>query len=84
MEPYTTSDLGLAAYLYTEDVELLKPIPTRDPKRFDFVFLSDDTVEDLVRRYFAGQAQVNPRDYFYAIKRVRNTLKEPYIYEADN
>lgn len=85
MKPYTTSDLGLAAYLYTCGYELLKPIPTKDEKRFSFVFVYQEDVEELADMYFRGDANVPARDYFANIKKVRNTLKEPYHpNEADN
>ena len=37
-----------------------------------------EVIDELAKTYFAGSADVPAKQYFYNIKVVRNTLKEPY------
>ncbi len=78
LKPYRTEDLGLAAYLHVKGLQILKPIPTRDPRRLAFIFVDQKDREKLVDEYFSGEGQVPAQKYFYAIKDVRSLLSEPF------
>lgn len=77
--PFTTEDLGLAAYLYNKKMKVLSTIPTHDKRRYAFVFIDQPERKKLVDEYFSGQGKVSAINYFYNIKDVRNLLKEPFI-----
>lgn len=77
VKPYKTSDQGLAAFLLVKGLTYLKPIPTADSRRKEFVFVDSDDRTELVEVYFTGQESTfSPKEYSRAIKRLNGDLKK--------
>ena len=73
---YSTSDLALASYL-----TLYFPIDSfdkKDPNRVIFYFKRTETFEKLVEAYWRKKVQVNPQDFFTAIKNLKTRLYQDY------
>lgn len=76
VKPYKTSDQGLAAFLLVKGLTYLKPIPTADSKRKEFVFIDNDERTELVEIFLTGQqATFSPREYSKALRRLNGDLK---------
>ncbi|HUD09984.1 MAG TPA: DUF5659 domain-containing protein [Patescibacteria group bacterium] len=72
MEHYQTSDLALSAFL-----NLYFPIDSLDktyPNKTIFLFKRSKELESLIEAYWKRKVQVNPQDYFSAIKNVKSRL----------
>lgn len=73
--PFKTSDLGLAAYLLYEGLEILKPIKTAIPGRFDIVFIDSDERAQLEKNFKSGDTQVDAREYAICIHQVGRLIR---------
>jgi len=74
MEKYKTSDLAIASYLVSNNINILET-ETHDHQRFQFVFdisrQDGITIED---KWWAGSLVVNPRAYFQGIEQMKNMI----------
>lgn len=77
MNHYSTSDLGLAAYLLYRGMTLLGTVETSDPKRHALYFIDDDNRADWVTEYLGGKAMVNAIQYSSCAHKVAKELKNP-------
>lgn len=77
MNHYSTSDLGLAAYLLYEGMTLLGTVETSDPKRHALYFIDDDNRPEWEMDYLGGKAMVNAVKYSGCAHRVAKELKRP-------
>lgn len=77
MNHYSTSDLGLAAYLLYEGMTLLGTVETADPKRHALYFVDDDSRKDWELNYMGGKAEVKAKRYSYCVHKVAKELRNP-------
>lgn len=73
---YSSNDLALASFL-----SLHFPIEALDktnPDKTFFLFLRSEELEKLIEAYWKRKVQVNPQDYFSAIKNVKSRLYQDY------
>jgi hypothetical protein len=73
---YDTSDLSLASFL-----SLYFPIDylnKTNPEKVIFCFLRSEELENLIEAFWRRKVQVNPQDYFAAIKNVKSRLYQDY------
>jgi len=71
---YETSDLALSAFL-----SLFFPIDSLDrtnPGKTLFLFVRSPELEKLIEAFWKRKVQVNPQDYFSAIKNIKSRLYE--------
>lgn len=73
-DTYITSDLALAATISIWYP--LQSIKKDNPRRAEFVFLRDKNLDGLIERYWSGDLQVSPQDYFFHIKQIKSRLYE--------
>jgi hypothetical protein len=73
-DTYITSDLALAATISIWYP--LQSIKKDNPRRAEFVFLRDKNLDGLIERYWSGELQVSPQDYFFHIKQIKSRLYE--------
>lgn len=73
LQPFRTSDLPLAAYLYMKGLAIVTvtPDPVNDRRKI-FVFL--DVPERIVYEQEFLNNEGNYKDYFHAVKAVRRQL----------
>lgn len=76
---YRTSDLGLAAYLLYQDMTLLGPVATPDPKRHALFFVDTPEREGFVDEYQNNQSEVDAKEYSKCAHRVARALKNPLV-----
>jgi len=76
MKHYTTSDLGLAAYLLYQGMTLLGTVETADPKRHALYFVDDDNREQYISDY-QGNGTVEAREYSKCAHKVAKELRNP-------
>jgi hypothetical protein len=73
-EYFFTSDLGLSSYLSLYfSVEFLNK---NNPNKVIFNFLKTPELTRSVEAYWKRKVQVNPQDYFSAIKNIKTRLYE--------
>jgi hypothetical protein len=72
MNYYVTNDLCLASFLSLYFP--IEAIDKADPSKAAFLFNRSTQLEDLVEAYWKRKVQVNPQDYFNAIKNVKSRL----------
>lgn len=77
MTHYSTTDLGLAAYLIYQGMTLLGTVETSDPKRLALYFIDDDDRKLWEGEYLSGEAMVNARKYSNCAHRAAKELKNP-------
>lgn len=78
---YRTSDLGLAAYLLYQEMTLLGPVSTPDPKRHALFFVDTPEREGFVREYQNNESEVDARVYSQCAHRVARELRNPLVTE---
>ena len=69
---YRTSDLGLAS-----TIALFYPIETinkQNPRKAEFVFRKEKSLDALVEQYWRGLLQVEPQAYFQQLRLVKARL----------
>lgn len=82
MEPIKTSDTSLAAYLHYNGhtfMGLMKD--PNDSHRRVFVFIQNDTSEELRGTYDSGTVEINPKGYYKSIRIMHKMLREGNIIE---
>lgn len=78
LEPFTTSDTPLAAYLryHKHQIVGLKPDPN-DIKRKVYVFIREENTDLLIEEFYKGDPQVNPHLFYkILVKDVFKKLRE--------
>lgn len=79
-KPYKTSDLPLAAYLFSKGMTILGTVHSKtDGKRKYFVFVDHPQRDEWVEEFVSGNDQVSAGYYFKATREVRR-----YLYEDNN
>ena len=77
LEPTTTSDTPLAAYLLYHNHRLVGMIPdTNDRKRLVFAFVKQENTDLLIDDFYQGDPQVNPQIYYKKTKLVHEAIRE--------
>lgn len=69
---YSSNDLSLVSFL-----SLYFPIEAldrTDPSKTSFLFLRSEELEKLIEAFWKRKVQVNPQDYFNAIKNIKSRL----------
>jgi len=78
LDPFTTSDTPLAAYLkyHKHTIVGMKPDPN-DVKRKVYVFIKEDNTDLLIEDFYNGDPLVNPHLYYKVlVKEVFKKLRE--------
>lgn len=70
-EGYKTKILNIAAFLYASGLQLVDTIKIGDDVFFIF---PKDEAEQLVEKYFAGTATINPRELFARLNDLRDLI----------
>lgn len=71
-EGYRTKNINIGAYLYASNLKLLKT--TRINGEVFFLFSPKARAEELINQYFAGTANVNPRELFARLNDLRDLI----------
>ena len=76
-EVYKTSDIGLAAYLLYSNLELLGPVPTKDPSRHSLYFLDSEERPTLVEDFLSNKGSVIPKRFAKCVHTIAKELRNP-------
>ena len=71
---YTTKNLNIAAFLYTDKRVTLVEIDRANPRSVIFVFEPLDVAEQLVGEYFADRASVNPKELLNRLNDLKDAI----------
>ncbi len=71
-EGYKTKNINIGAYLYASNLKLIKTL--RIDGEVFFLFAPKNKAEDLVNQYFAGTANINPRELFARLNDLRDLI----------
>lgn len=71
-DQYRTKILNIAAYLYAAGLQLVDT--TKVNGNVFFIFTPKDKAEQLVEMYFAGTANINPRELFARLNDLRDLI----------
>ena len=71
-DQYKTKILNIAAFLYAAGIQLVETI--RINGDVFFIFTPKDKAEQLVEKYFAGTASINPRELFARLNDLRDLI----------
>ncbi len=71
-ETYKTNNLNIASFLYSSGLKFEGA--TKNKSTLIFIFSPKDKAEELVRKYFDGTANVNPRDLFARLKDLKDLI----------
>lgn len=71
-EGYKTKTLNLAAFLYASGLKLANTV--RVNGEVFFIFIPKSEAEQLVEKYFAGAAIVDPRELFARLNDLRDLI----------
>lgn len=77
MKPYKTSDLGIAAYLLAQGMNLLGCIESGEANRLFFVFEDQDVRDQYLEDWTSGKDQVSASHYFRCLRVCKKRLQEP-------
>lgn len=77
MKPYKTSDLGIAAYLLSQGMELLGTVESGEKGRLFFVFEDTDERDSKLEDWTSGKDQVSASHYFRCLRLCKKKLQEP-------
>ncbi len=72
-KPFQTYDLGISAALITLGYRLLD-LDKSNPRKVQFHFIFEESIEEVVNSYWSDNLEVNPRTYFDNIKMLKNRL----------
>lgn len=72
-EEFATTDLGLACALVTLGYAIER-LDRDNPSRVQFVFRSQDGLQEDADNYWNDQLEVNPQSYFNNSKRIKNQI----------
>lgn len=73
MQQFETHDLGLAAYLLTQGIELAGTQADTE-KRTTFFFQNSAELTHLYHQYWSNQALVNPIEYSFKIRFLKKLI----------
>jgi hypothetical protein len=76
---FKTKDLSLAT-----TINLYKPIEAidcSDELRIEFIFERDDSLDELVQRYWRYQMMVEPQAYFQKLRQLKTRIYEARKYK---
>lgn len=77
LEPYTTSDTPLAAYLRYHSHEIVgKQQDKNDKRRTVFIFVEEERTKELEDDFYNNIGVVEPRAYHRALKEIYRRLNE--------
>ena len=71
---YSTSDLALAVILSLSFQ--VDHIDKTNPKKVQFFFKKDPKMDELIDKYWKKQLRVEPSQYFYQIRTIKNLIYE--------
>lgn len=71
-EGYKLKQLNVAAFLYASGLKLINT--TRVNNEVFFIFAPKDEAEQLVEKYFAGTASIDPRELFARLNDLRDLI----------
>lgn len=77
MKPYKTSDLGIAAYLLSQGMNLLGTIESGETGRLFFVFEDQDERDTFLEAWTSGRDTVSASHYFRCLRTCKKKLQEP-------
>lgn len=77
MKPYKTSDLGIAAYLLSQGLNLLGCIPSGETGRLFFVFEDSEDRDAHLEAWTSGKDQISASHYFRCLRVCKKRLQEP-------
>lgn len=77
MKPYKTSDLGIAAYLLSQGMNLLGCIESGEANRLFFVFEDQDIRDQYLEDWTSGKDMVSASHYFRCLRVCKKRLQEP-------
>lgn len=77
MKPFKTSDLGIAAYLLSQGMNLLGTIESGEAGRLFFIFEDADNRDTLLENWTSGKDQVSASHYFRCSRVCKKRLQEP-------
>ena len=80
---YKTSDVGLAAFLCTQDFVFLGSVKYPETVRMDFCFLSEERRDDVINAYISGTTKVSPRQFYNKVQLVKRSLRSPVSAEEE-
>lgn len=69
---YKTKTLNLAAFLYASGLKLNNTV--RVKHEVFFIFIPESEAEQLVEKYFAGVATIDPRELFARLNDLRDLI----------
>lgn len=76
-KPYTTSDTPFAAFLRYHSHEMVgKQQDKHDRRRTVFIFIKEETTQELEDEFYNNVAEVEPRAYHRAIKEMYRKLND--------
>ena len=73
MNEYKTSDLTLASTLsyYGYVVQRLDEV---GPRKYEFVFRYNEDLQDLIRKFYAEEARVEPNKFCAKQRKIKNQI----------
>lgn len=72
--PYSTTDLGLASFLFAKDVPLVSIQPTTDSRRYFFVFQLAEDIQPLIQGFWNSTELIQPIKLLNAEKELKRRL----------
>jgi hypothetical protein len=72
-EVFATTDLGIAAALFTADFELLN-LDKSDPRKVRFVFSRDDGIAKVADDFWSNRLEQKVRSFWDNVKVLKNRL----------
>ena len=72
IEEYSTKNLQLSAYIYSEGLQFIRTYKVG--KDVYFVFTPKEKAEELVNNYFQGKATCNPQQLFARLNDLKDLI----------
>lgn len=76
-ETYNTSDIGIAAYLLYSGLELLGPVPTKNPSKHSLYFIDSEDRPELVEEFLSNKGSVVPKQFAKCLHKIAKELRNP-------
>jgi len=73
-ENFVTADLILASTLETLDFKLKDIQPTDIPGRYNFIFVNDSKIGELVDMFNTDKIAVEPKKYYYHMRSLKGRI----------
>lgn len=77
MKPFKTSDLGIAAYLLSQGMDLLGCIESGEAGRLFFIFEDSVNRDTFIEDWTSGKDEVSASHYFRCLRVCKKRLQEP-------